>query len=436
MSASAPLPPPLPLLKRVPPGVWTALVWVAAAVQPIVEYVLMPQRHEYSLSYPRDGLAPLTARVLLALAFLAVLAGSALLRRRTAVAYGLLIVGTVVASVAWRQDEVVPLQFLGVDVALCYVAATRPRRTAIIAAAGALGVLAGYLVLRRLTGEEAGTASEPFVALTVVIAWLIGNSLHQVRAHTAELHARTAAQAVTAERLRIAREMHDTVAHSIGIIALQAGAAARVVETQPAKAREAMLTVEHTGRDTLAGLRRLLGALRQADQEQEPGPRDQEPTDCHDQGHSRAPLRPAAGLADLERLAATTTAAGVRVEVRWQGERRPLPADTDLAAFRIVQEAVTNVVRHAGAEGCQVTVEYREDELGIEVVDRGRGGSTHTKTPQTGFGLAGIRERVALLHGRFTAGPRPGGGFKVAARLPVPTAEAAGTGLVAKAGAG
>ncbi|MGW4201739.1 sensor histidine kinase [Streptomyces sp. NPDC004726] len=430
MPASSPL--PSPLLKRVPPGLWTGLVWVAAAVQPIVQFVLLPPRQGYSYSYPRDGLDSLTAQALLALAFLLVLTGSALLRRRTAVAYGMVLAGTVVSSVAWRHIEIPPTQFLGLDAALCYVAATRPRRTAITAAAGALGVLAGYLVLRWITGGESGTASEPFVALTVVIAWLIGNSMHQARAHTAELHARAAAQAVTAERLRIAREMHDTVAHSIGIIALQAGAAARVVETQPARAREAMITVEHVGRETLAGLRRMLGALRQADQEQEPAAQEQEPTG-HDPGRTQAPLRPAAGLADLERLAATTTAAGVRVEVWWQGERRPLPADVDLAAFRIVQEAVTNVVRHAGADGCRVRVEYREDELGIEVVDRGRGCGTNAKTPDTGFGLVGMRERVALLHGHFAAGPRPGGGFRVDARLPVPTV--AGIEPVAKAGA-
>jgi signal transduction histidine kinase len=430
MPASSP--PPLPLLKRIPPGLWTALVWVVAAVQPIVEYVLMPPRHGYSLSYPQDGLDSPTAQALLALAFAVVLTGSALLRRQSAGAYGLLIVGTVISSVAWRQNEVVPPQFLAVDFALCYVAATRPRRTAITAAAGTLGLLAGYLVLRWVTGGESGTASEPFVALTVIIAWLIGNSVHQARAHTAELHARTAAQAITAERLRIAREMHDTVAHSIGIIALQAGAAARVVQTQPAKAREAMITVEHVGRETLAGLRRMLGALRQADQEQGPTPWNQETT-LHDQGRTQAPLRPAVGLADLERLAATTTAAGVRVEVRWQGERRPLPADMDLAAFRIVQEAVTNVVRHAAADHCQVRVEYREDELVIEVDDRGKGSGTNTKNTDTGFGLVGMRERVALLDGRFTAGPRPGGGFRVAARLPVPTT--ARTVPEAKAGA-
>ncbi|ONK11673.1 Sensor histidine kinase DesK [Streptomyces sp. MP131-18] len=212
--------------------------------------------------------------------------------------------------------------------------------------------------------------------------------------------------------------MHDTVAHSIGIIALQAGAAARVVETQPARAREAMLTVEKVGRETPSGLRRMLGALRQADQE--PGP-------------PQAPARPAVGLADMERLAAATTAAGVRVHVEWRGTRRPLPADIDLAAFRIVQEAVTNVVRHAGADSCRVRLDYGEQELAIEVADRGRGGGTGT---DTGFGLVGMRERVALLRGRFTAGPRPEGGFLVAARLPVPvTAETAETGERTAAGA-
>ncbi|MEU5719084.1 sensor histidine kinase [Streptomyces sp. NPDC020403] len=416
MSASPPL--PLPLVKRIPPGLWTALAWYAAAVEPIVEYVVMPQVPTYSLNYPQDGLDSLGAQALLAVAFVLILAGSAVLRRRTSAAYGLVIVGTVISTAAWRQDEIPPTQFLAVDIALCYIAATRPRRSSLTAAAAALGTLAGYLVLRLITGDDSSIAQEPFVALTVVIAWLIGNSSHQARAHTAELHARAAAEAVTAERLRIAREMHDTVAHSIGIIALQAGAAARVIETQPAKAREAMLTVEMAGRETLSGLRRMLGALRQADHGEERQGR----------AHGPAPLRQAAGLANVEQLAATTTAAGVRVEVRWQGRRRPLPADIDLAAFRIVQESVTNAVRHSGADSCQVRLDYRADELAVEVSDRGKGGGTST---DTGYGLIGMRERAALLHGDFTAGPRPGGGFLVAARLPVP----AGTEAEAKAGA-
>ncbi|MFB7468889.1 sensor histidine kinase [Streptomyces sp. NPDC056224] len=418
MSTSPPL--PLPLLKRLPPGLWTALAWYAAAVEPIVEYVVMPPRRYYSLSYPRDGLDSPGAQALLAVAFVLVMAGSAVLRRRTSAAYGLVIVGTVISTVAWRQDEIPPTQFLAVDIALCYIAATRPRRISLAAAGAALGTLAGYLVLRSIAGDDSGIAPEPFMALTVVIAWLIGNSAHQARAHTAELHARAAAEAVTAERLRIAREMHDTVAHSIGIIALQAGAAARVIETQPARAREAMLTVEMAGRETLSGLRRMLGALRQADQDEEHTGQGRAP--------APAPLRPAAGLANVEQLAATTTAAGVRVEVRWQGRRRPLPADIDLAAFRIVQESVTNAVRHSGADSCQVRLDYLDDELTVEVSDRGRGGGTNT---DTGYGLIGMRERVALLHGNFTAGPRPGGGFLIAARLPIP----AGTEAEAKAGA-
>ncbi|RYJ29165.1 heme-dependent two component system sensory histidine kinase ChrS [Streptomyces sp. L-9-10] len=427
MSAS----PPLPLLKRVPPGLWTALVWFTAAVQPIIEYVVLPPGPGYSLDYPRDGLHSFAARTLLLLAFALVLAGSALLRRGASVAYGLVLAGTVLSTVAWRQNEIPPTQFLGVDVVLGYVAATRPRRISLRAAAVTLGVLSGYLVLRPFADDDAGTAAEPYVALTVVIAWLVGNSVFQARAHTEELHARAAAQAVTAERLRIAREMHDTVAHSIGIIALQAGAAARVVDTQPARAREAMLTVEKAGRETLSGLRRTLGALRQADQEQARTDRDRDRTP---EGPLPAPAapHPATGLADVERLVATTTAAGVRVDLRWRGRRRPLPADVDLAAFRIVQESVTNVVRHSGATSCRVRVDHLDDALAIEVSDRGRGGGPNRGRgggpdrgwggggTDTGYGLVGMRERVALLHGDFTAGPRHGGGFLVAARLPVP----------------
>ncbi|MGY0059018.1 sensor histidine kinase [Streptomyces sp. LZ34] len=414
MSAS----PPLPLLKRIPPGLWAGLVWFAAALGPLVKYVLMSPRREYSLSYPRQGLDPLSAKLLLAIAFALVLAGSALLRRRTSLGYGLLLAGTVASTLAWRQDEIPPAQYLGVDVALCYVAATRPRRSSLSAAAAALATLPCYVVLRLGLGiQDSGVIPEPYIALTVVIGWLVGNSVRQSQVHTEELHAQAAAQAVTAERLRIAREMHDTVAHSIGIIALQAGAAARVVETQPDKAREAMLTVEKTGRETLSGLRRMLGALREADRAQEPAP---------------SPLRPAAGLADIERLAATTTAAGVRVEVWWQGRRRPLPADIDLAAFRIVQESVTNVVRHSGADSCQVSVDYGEDELAVEVSDRGTGGGAYG----FGYGLVGMRERVAQLHGDFTAGPRAGGGFLVAARLPLPAATAPAIETKAEATAG
>ncbi|MEU1665902.1 sensor histidine kinase [Streptomyces sparsogenes] len=420
--------PSLPLLKRIPPGLWVGLVWFVVAVEPIVEYVLMPPSRKYSLSYPRHGLDPLSARLLLAIAFVMIMAGSAQLRRRTSMGYGLLLAGTVFSTVSWRQHEIPPVQYLGVDIALCYIAATRPRRTSLIAATAALATLPCYLALRLGLGEQDALGSDPYIALIVVIAWLVGNSIRQSRLHTEELHARAAAQAVTDERLRIAREMHDTVAHSIGIIALQAGAAARVIETQPGRAREAMLTVEKTGRETLAGLRRMLGALRQADREADGAARrdtDRTPDQATDptaepaQDPARTSLRPALGLADVEQLAATTTAAGVRVEVRWQGRRRPLPPDLDLAAFRIVQESVTNVVRHSGADSCRVSVHYGDDEVAIKVLDRGKGPAPDAGH-DTGYGLVGMRERIALLHGDFTAGPATDGGFRVAARLPLP----------------
>ena len=189
------------------------------------------------------------------------------------------------------------------------------------------------------------------------------------------------------------------VAHSIGVIAIQAGTGSRVIDTQPAEARDALAAIETTSRETLAGLRRMLGALRGAGSGPDPAP---------------APLDPAPGLADLGRLAAATMRAGVRVEVQWRGQRRPLPADVDQSAFRIIQEAVTNVVRHAGTGHCRVIIDQQDDEVAIEVVDDGRGGTADG----TGYGITGMRERVGLLHGQFTAGPRPEGGFRVAARLP------------------
>jgi DNA-binding NarL/FixJ family response regulator/anti-sigma regulatory factor (Ser/Thr protein kinase) len=183
-----------------------------------------------------------------------------------------------------------------------------------------------------------------------------------------------------------------------------------------------------TSRETLAGLRRLLGGLRQVDLEAGAG----DPV-----APVRAALDPAPGLADLDRLVAKTKDAGVRVDVRRRGARRALPCDLDLSAYRIVQEAVTNVVRHSGTRDCSVTVDYGERELSIEVVDLGCATAGGARTGQGpglggGFGIVGMRERVSLLHGEFSAGARTGGGFRVAARLPVPAAVgAAGDGAEA-----
>jgi hypothetical protein len=295
--------PRLPLLKRVPPGVWTALTWCAGAAFTFLMRIRLPGEGQPAV-YPGSALYRWVSWTSMAVATAMALAGSGLLRRRPLVALALMLVGSATAAIPLSVGEIPLPQFLAVDVALCCIAATRPRRPGIVAAAMALGVLAGYLTTRLLLGWNVGTSTELAVALTAVIAWLIGNSTHQSRDYAEKLGTQAAAQAVTAERLRIARELHDMVAHSIGIVALQAGAARRVIDTQPARARDALSEVETASRETLSGLRRMLGALRQAEL---------------GKGPEATPLHQMPGLADVDRLAAATTAAGVRVDVRWQG---------------------------------------------------------------------------------------------------------------------
>ncbi|MER5274611.1 histidine kinase [Streptomyces sp. NPDC002809] len=411
--------PSLPRLKRVPPGWWVGMGWYAGMLLTFLMRVRLPGEYEPSvrpgvLIYRWDGL--LTQLLATALAA----AGCVLLDRRPLKALALVLGAATLATFSLSVGEIPLAQFLAADVALYFIAATRSRRIAFIALLMALGTLTGFLTVRLLAGWDVGTSAELVVALTAVVAWLVGGSAYEARRHGASLAAQAAEQALVEERLRIAREMHDMVAHSLGIIALQAGAAARVVHTQPDAAREAMSAVETAGRETLSGLRRMLGALREGQPAHEGAARES----AHE-GAAResAPLHPAQGLADVDRLAKATTAAGVRVEVDWRGRPRPLPPDIDLSAFRIIQESVTNVVRHAATGSCRVSVAYGPEDLVIEIADRGRGVGT---AADSGFGLVGMRERVALLHGEFAAAPRPEGGFRVTARLPVPAA--AGTG--------
>ncbi|MFD8003247.1 sensor histidine kinase [Streptomyces mirabilis] len=401
-----------PRLKLVPPGVWVALAWSASTAFTFLARVRLPGEetaNEFAAVqfYRWDGLLILTIACALALL------GSMWLHRRPLRALALLLTAAAFLTTNLAAGAIQLAQFLAVDLALYFIAAGRPRRTGVTALTMALAVLLVWETVRLLRGWGIGTLEELTVALTAVVAWLLGDASHRTREYGERLRAQAATQAVTDERLRIAREMHDMVAHSIGIIALQAGAAARVVHTQPDAAREAMTAVETTGRETLSGLRRMLVALRHADQDAD---RDRAAVSAEADR-----LHPAEGLADLDRLAAATTAAGVQVHVHWKGARRQLPPDIDLSVFRIVQESITNVVRHAATTACRVTVDYLEEHVAVEVTDDGRGRGS---TTDTGFGLVGMRERVVLLHGEFMAGPRPEGGFRVTARLPVPATAA------------
>ncbi|MFJ9713843.1 sensor histidine kinase [Streptomyces sp. NPDC101234] len=293
------------------------------------------------------------------------------------------------------------LSYLAVDLVLGFIVATCARRASTVAVAVSFTV---QLLVIGIFAHGDSLAVIGVVALPALAASCMAGLLgRERREHAVALRAQEVAEAVTAERLLIARELHDMVAHSIGIIAIQAGVGSRVIQTQPAEAREALRAIEATSRETLSGLRRTLVSLRQADR----GATASEPS----------PLAPTPGLADIERLATATAGAGVRVDVSCTGEQRAVPADIGLSAYRIVQEALTNVVRHAGTERCRVAIDYRDEELSLEVVDNGRGatedGSAH------GFGLIGMRERVGLLGGHLSIGPRPEGGFRVAARLPL-----------------
>ncbi|RKN43891.1 sensor histidine kinase [Streptomyces hoynatensis] len=360
----------------------------------------------------RNGLAPL-----IPFALPAAVAVTLLLRRFPLPALALLLTSALLpALLSFPPDalrgvsgnELVFEEIGPAALALCHIAAARPPRTVLAAAGLVCATLAGFETLRLCQGVAlADTRGQLEVAGQFAFALLVGHTIQQRRVSAEEARARATERAITAERLRIARELHDMVAHSVGIIAIQAGVGNRVIETQPAEARAALRAIEATSRETLSGLRRTLVALRRG-----------EPADGREQ---QPPDAPAPGLADLERLAAGARDGGVLVAVRTRGEPRPLPPDLDLAAYRIVQEAVTNVVRHAGTESCQVTVDYGSEDLGLEIVDAGRGVPGRLRE---GFGLTGMRERVGLLHGEFSAGPRPLGGFRVAASLPL--AERAG----------
>ncbi|WP_246115684.1 sensor histidine kinase [Trebonia kvetii] len=337
------------------------------------------------------------------------LVGSALLLRRLPLAALAVVLGGSAASAAVepapaRATLVVAAVVVvcGAGLEICYMAATRTRGVSVVGVAMAVGfgVLIPFLNVP-LPGAQSGDIGGSAVhlatialSLAAILAWLIGNSIRLAHARAEALTAQSATQTALAERLRIARELHDIVAHSIGIIAIQAGAAHRVFDTSPAEARDALAAIEATSRETLSGLRRMVTGLR-----------NEEP------GSGRAALGPAPGLADLGRLAAQTLDAGVRVEVDWRGSREPLPADIDLSAFRIVQEAVANVVRHAGAGECLVVIDRRDGQLSIEITDGGRGGDVASPA-------CASAPRCSAASSPPARGP--GGGFRVAVRLPVP----------------
>ncbi len=282
--------------------------------------------------------------------------------------------------------------------ALYTVAVAVPVRRAL---AAALITLVGLMAATGAANPFGVTGGGFYLIPGLVAAALLGGiAVSNRRAYVASIQARAeeeASRRVGEERLRIARELHDVVAHTMSTINVQATAAAQVLTEQPETAAAALQAIRRASKAGLRELRAILDVLRQAD--------DGEPT------------APAAGLAQLDSLVAGAVQAGLPTEVRVSGEAAELPVPVDLAAYRIIQESLTNVIRHAGPAAATVSLTYSDAELLIEVADNGRGAPAHL--PASGHGLIGMRERAAAAGGTMRAGSAPGGGYLVTARLPV-----------------
>jgi signal transduction histidine kinase len=241
--------------------------------------------------------------------------------------------------------------------------------------------------------------STPFAVVTLVVMLIVRHVLSD-RERRAELAERerdvVAREAVVEERARIARELHDAIAHNVSMMVVQAGAERRIVGEQNRSTREVLETIEQIGRNALTEMRRLVGMLR---------------------SDGDNPLAPQPGLADLETLVRQVSDAGLKTNLRVEGEQRELPVGIELSAYRIVQEALTNTLKHADAAHANVLVRYGRDSLELEVSDEG--GRPREAAVSGGHGLVGMRERVALYGGSLEAGRRATGGFTVRVLLPI-----------------
>jgi signal transduction histidine kinase len=334
----------------------------------------------------------------------AVAAGLALLalawRRRAPLASAAVSLGAVAAvALFWRVEGLWAVPALAIPV--YSLAAHASSRRAMIGAGGALAVMALVTLAEDNRNLSEFLSNFLFIAAMAVGApWFAGRMLRSRAEHAVVLRregAERARAAVAEERMRIARELHDVVGHALGVIVVQAGAErATLPEDRPAT-RETLLVIEQTGREALGEMRRLLDMLRRDDDE--------------------VALAPQPSLSQLDALVTSVRAAGLPVELRVEGEPAPLPPGIDLSAFRIVQEALTNALKHAGPARARVIVRYASDGLELDIGDDGTSGED-AGIAGGGHGLLGMRERVSLYGGSLRAGAQPGGGYRVRVRLP------------------
>jgi len=319
-----------------------------------------------------------------------------------------------VAAVAGALQLVFFNRPLGTDLSLLILlytlAAYRPRRVSL---PGLCVCLVGaFVAVARWTPSETGLVDQVLLAGvifsgTALVAWVLGDSMRYRRAYLTALEDRAArlererdAQAqiaAAAERARIARELHDVIAHNVSVMVVQADGASYALHSDPERAGQALAAISHTGRKALAEMRRLLGVLRSGDE--------------------RADLAPVPGLDQLRELVDQARQAGMSVSLSLEGPPRPLPEGAELAAYRVVQESLTNTRKHGGlAAAAAVSLRYEPDGLVLQVTDDGLGSAAAAEGP--GHGLTGMRERIEMYGGTIQAGPLPGGGYQVIARLP------------------
>jgi len=298
-----------------------------------------------------------------------------------------------IVAIAWKPPNIASFGIAWLCSLYALTVWTTPRLFAIGASAMALPTLVAVAI----KGEPQGGVS--FTAITLIVMLLVRRVVgdRERRAQIAERERDLAArEAIVEERARIARELHDVIAHHVSMIVLQAGAERRVLDSANTSTREVLETVERTGRSALTEMRRLLGMLR---------------------GDANEPLTPQPGLTDVSILVDQLREAGLPVELHVEGERRELPVGLELSAYRIVQEALTNALKHAGEARASVDIRYGTDSLELEIADDGSGATTPVSSG--GHGLVGMRERVALYGGHLDAGRRPSGGFAVRVLLPI-----------------
>ena len=342
-----------------------------------------------------DGAQP--ERSIIASALALVLGYAAAIRVRAP----LILLGLIfVMSVGWAASEALRVSSVGSFMLFVILAVYSAAAHATGRSARLGGVMVIGIYLCNLAGDPRGIYIEGLVfsALLVGGPWFAGRSVRQrrMKERLLESERARAARAVEEERARIARELHDVVAHAISIMVVQARGGRRVLDAAPDEASEAFDAIERTGHQALDEMRRLLGLLRRSDE--------------------RAALTPQPRLRELPGLIAQVGAAGLSVELVVEGDPRDLPPGVELSAYRIVQEALTNALRHGGPGRARVTVRYGAEDLELEIADDGV-----DTVPQggPGYGLRGMQERVSVYGGALEAGPRSEGGYQLRVRLPV-----------------